>query len=186
LEVSSGTRWQRLLDTTRIADTSVAPSTLEPPAGWRKTQPARPPRTRKRSAQAVPAHPFYYDGPLSHNPQVSLLFWGSTFAGHQPLVDAMSHAFQNMFSAPSFIEPLLPYEVGPGHPGATRVISDDPPAGVGSTGYLEIAWFVITHRWGYGVPAIWWKYYGLDPFIAMLVDQSKVDSSSWGGYHAAT
>jgi hypothetical protein len=204
--------WHTVLRTLSIQHRSLGARTLQPPRGYRKAKLLSSPATTKARAAETPAAPIRCGvvlisgalgctsvgaeltglaGPISEHPAIWAFYWGSGFASHLGYVSALNHGLENMvgdeFADPNssvFYGPLGQYGVHRGRFLGYQVISDDnPDSSVGSWNFFDVEWFVLTHRWGSDAPHYWWRWSEEDPIFAIFVDESRVDSSGWSGYH---
>jgi hypothetical protein len=208
----SGGRWHTVLRTLSIERRALGAGTLEPPRGYREAE-LLPSRAKgKARASDTPASPVRCGlllitgvlgctslgaeltglaGPISEHPAIWAFYWGSGFADHLDYVSALNHGLENMvgdqFADPNssdFYGPLGQYGVHRGRFLGYQVVSDDnPDSSVGSWNFFDVQWFVLTHRWGSDAPHYWWRWSDQDPIFAIFVDESKVDSGGWYGYH---
>ena len=208
----SGHGWLTVLRTLSIRRVTPGAQTLKPPRGYRKTTVLPFPAGARERPADTPANPIrcalhpitgsllcnneVFDaldpltGPISSNPAIWAFYWGSGWAVHLDYVAALNHGLENMvgdeFADPSsrdFYGPLAQYGINQGRFLGYTVVDQNPDSSVGSWNFFDIEWFVLTHRWGSAAPHYWWRWSGQDPIFAIFVDESKVDSSGWLGYH---
>ncbi len=199
VEVRSGKRWRRALDTLSVKRTQIPDGAFDAPARWRETAAASPVPVRRTlaSAASVPASvsfgvgPGVPDlnpatptgpGPISAHPEPYLFYWGHDFATHPQFRDVMDRSVLQMLR-PAFMDGLSQYGVKNGRLTGSTIIDSNPPQSVGSWNTLALVAFVLSHRYGYDAPKIWLSVGGHDPLIVIFVAASAVDHSLWGGYH---
>jgi Bacterial Ig domain len=211
IDVRNRRRWSTVLRTVALRRTRVASATLRPPRGYRKTillgsgaperrpheTPASPVRcgllliTSVLGCTSIGADLTGLAGPISEHPAIWADYWGSGWADHLDYVSAINHGLENMvgdqFADPNsqdFWGPLGQYGVHRGRFLGYQVVNDNPDRSVGSWNFFDVGWFVLSHRWGTDAPHYWWRWSDQDPIFAIFVDGSRLDQSSWGGYHA--
>ncbi len=195
-----GRRWTTTLQTLHVSRTRPGAAELRVPRGYSsgtlldsgakaKTSdvPADPIRCGTGISCLIP--PLW--GPVSGHPSVWAIYWGPHFAERSDVVSSLNHALEDFtgdeFADPAasrFWQPLSQYGVGKGNLQGYDIDSGKPSPSVGSSNVFDVAWEVLTHRFRHGEPDYWWRFADNDPIYAIFVDESEVDSSSWGGYHA--
>jgi hypothetical protein len=130
-------------------------------------------------------------GPISEHPAIWAYYWGDAFKDHLDYVYAIDHGLENMVgdqfadpSSPRFWQPLAQYGVHRGSFLGDTVVDDNPAPSVGDWNYLDVEWFILSHRWGSNAPHYWWRWSSQDPIFAIFIDGSQVENGSWDGYHA--
>lgn len=211
IDVRNRRGWGTALRTVVARRTHVAAATLRVPPGYRKAvllgsglpklhpheTPASPVRcgllliTGVLGCTSTGADLTGLAGPISEHPAIWADYWGRGWAGHLDYVSAINQGLQNMVgdqfadpNSPDFWGPLGQYGVHRGRFLGYQVVNDNPDRSVGSWNAFDVGWFVLTHRWGTDAPHYWWRWSDQDPIFAIFVDGSKLDQSSWGGYHA--
>jgi hypothetical protein len=211
IDALTGRGWRTVLRTVVLRRTRVGAATLKPPRGYRKAvllgtaapkfraheTPASPVRcgllliTGALGCTSLGADLTGLAGPLSEHPAIWADYWGTGWADHLDYVSAINHGLENMvgdqFADPNSIAywgPLEQYGVHRGRFLGYQVVNENPDRSVGSWNFFDVGWFVLTHRWGTDAPHYWWRWSDQDPIFAIFIDQSKVDQSGWGGYHA--
>jgi hypothetical protein len=191
VEVRSGKRWRRLLNTTSADHVNVGGSTFDAPKGFVRTaaqsraaqmrgavRAARSPATLR----SVPALVRRGPGPISEHPEPYIFFWGHDFAAHPEFRRTMNNAVGDMLD-PAYMNGLRQYGIGPGRVTGNTLVDSNPPSDVGNANFVALGGFILTHRYGYTAPKVWLTVGGHDPLIIILVAKDAVDSAGWGGYH---
>jgi hypothetical protein len=212
IDERSGRGWHTVLRTLSIKRRPLGGRAFKPPRGYRKSTLVAPKTHPKARAADTPGAPVRCGlllitgvlgctslgaeltglaGPLSEHPAIWAFYWGAGFADHLEYVSALNHGLENMvgdqFADPNssaFYGPLGQYGVHRGRFLGYKVVTDNPDSSVGSWNFFDVEWFILTHRWGSDAPHYWWRWSDEDPIFAIFVDESKVASSGWAGYHA--
>lgn len=184
-EVRRGRSWRRVLNTVHVRRLNVRPKSLRAPPGWdAEALPSRGPR--KAGPRTTPAGVTpLLGGPILAHPAIFSIYWGSTFArtGFPFLMDGF---LKDLISRPEtrpFWGPLAQYGVGGAvFTGSTSVVSD-PFVTVGNWNFFGVGAMIATTWGSSGSPWVWWRQAAFDPVITVFVDQEKVATGSWSGYH---
>jgi Bacterial Ig domain len=201
VEDLTGRHWVTVIQTNRVSRTALAGTGLRPPRGYHAAGLLAAGGAVGKAAD-VPADPIRCGlgvnclvpglvGPVSTHPSVWAIYWGPHFAERSDVVSSLNHALEDytgdQFADPAsrrFWEPLAQYGVERGTLQGYEVDGGKPDRSVGSSNVFDVAWEVLSHRFHHGEPDYWWRFAGNDPIYALFVDESEVDSSGWGGYHA--
>jgi hypothetical protein len=200
VEDRMGRRWVTVVQTVSVSRASPGAAALRVPRGYHSATLLT--SAANAHASDVPADPIRCGtginclipllwGPVSGHPSVWAIYWGPHFAQRSDVVSSLNHALEDYtgdeFADPAsrrFWEPLAQYGVGKGNLQGYEVDSGKPDSSVGSWNVFDVAWEVLSHRFRHGEPDYWWRFADNDPIYAIFVDESEVDSSGWGGYHA--
>jgi hypothetical protein len=179
-EMQVGKRWVTGLDTVSSREVEVTPEKLAPPAGWR-----RQPTPKIRTPASVPARPLRWVGPVSANPDVFALYWNGPFSA--AFTSSMNGLLSSMIGGGPTLSPywtpLGQYGVGRGRFLGSSPITYPLPVTVGTWNFFIVEGMVTQSYFTTAVPKIWWRAFGRDPIIAIMVPAIAVASGGWGGYH---
>jgi hypothetical protein len=198
-----GRHWRAVLRTVRLSRRPAAAGLLSPPHGYAKQTLSAAGPSAAAHAASVPGNPIRcgflkvcipeVNGPVTEDPAVFAWYWGPQFKAHLDYVSALNHALEEFtgdeFAGPyskEFWSGLAQYGVDRGKLLGYEVVDEKPPTSVGSWNAPAIIGFTYVRRLISGAPSDWYRISDEDPLYAVFVDESEVDQSAWGGYHAFT
>lgn len=183
-QFKSGSDWKTVFDTQSIARVTARSSDLAPPAGFAPVAPRSKATANPPGGMSVPAFAIRGPGPVMSHPELDAVFWGPTLTAsanlgeREQLLTALNDIIK-----PAYTQALGQYDI---HGMKLNGVFNRPGAplrDVGNADFVAISAMVYDVGFMSGGPTIWWEVGGHDPLYVLLVDDSEVETGSWGGYH---